>query len=163
MQCLKTGENRWIFAAPTVSGHIEQSSINKQHAAAITASKVRPFVIYDARHTCLTRWAKTMDPFTLKKLAGHESLATTMRYIHLNESESEQRLNEARQKHLEETARLNSPKDEAGHTSWHTGCDSSLVEPLESEPSEANKTIFWRARRGSNSRPNDSKSFALSN
>jgi integrase len=69
------------------SGHIESSTLKKQHHAALTASGVSPFVIYDLRHTCLTRWAKTMDPFTLMKLAGHADLNTTMRYVHLNDDD----------------------------------------------------------------------------
>ena len=35
----------------------------------------------------LTRWAKTIDPFTLMKLAGHADLSTTMRYVHLNDDD----------------------------------------------------------------------------
>jgi integrase len=77
----------WIFPAPTLSGHIEGSSLKKQHQKALAASKVRKFVPYDLRHTCLTRWAKVMDPFTLKTLAGHTDLNTTMRYVHLNDSD----------------------------------------------------------------------------
>ena len=61
-------------------------------------SKVAPFLLYDLRHTCLTRWAQYLDAFTLKKLAGHESLSTTMKYVHLNERDSDLRLDEARQK-----------------------------------------------------------------
>ena len=61
-------------------------------------SAVTAFVPYDLRHTCLTRWARYLDPFTLKKLAGHESLETTMKYVHLNESDSELRLSEARER-----------------------------------------------------------------
>ena len=34
------------------------------------------------RHTCLTRWAPHMDPWTLMRLAGHRDMATTMRCIH---------------------------------------------------------------------------------
>jgi integrase len=58
-----------------------------QHAAAIKAAEVDTFVIYALRHTCLTRWAELpeMDPFTLKKLAGHARIETTMRYIHMND------------------------------------------------------------------------------
>jgi integrase len=76
----------WIFPAPTRSGHIEASSIKKQHASAIEDSEVQPFVLYTLRHTCLTRWAKYMDPFTLHVLAGHTDMNTTKRYIHPNET-----------------------------------------------------------------------------
>lgn len=55
-------------------------------------------MLYDLRHTCLTQWAKYLDTFAVKKLAGHESLETTMKYIHLNESESEIRLKAVRDK-----------------------------------------------------------------
>jgi integrase len=88
----------WIFPAPTKAGHIDQSSIKKAHLRALKASEVSPFVIYDLRHTCLTRWARYMDPFTLKKLAGHESLETTMRYVHLNERDSDAKLLDTRDK-----------------------------------------------------------------
>ena len=62
--------SEWIFPAPTKSGHVEASSLKKQHAAALKASGVAPFVLYTFRHTCITRWAKYMDPFTLHVLAG---------------------------------------------------------------------------------------------
>lgn len=77
----------WVFPATTKSGHIESSTLKKQHRAALAASSVSRFVIYDLRHTCLTRWAKTMDTFTLMKLAGHADLSTTLRYIHLNDED----------------------------------------------------------------------------
>ena len=64
--------DEWIFPALTKTGHINADSVKGQHAAALKASTVEPFVIYSLRHTCLTRWAELpgMDPFTLKKLAG---------------------------------------------------------------------------------------------
>src|SRR5947209_17327332 len=71
---LQDDEIGWIFPAPTKSGRINQSSIKRQHLAALKESGVARFVPYDLRHTCLTRWARYLDPFTLKKLAGHESL-----------------------------------------------------------------------------------------
>src|SRR5947208_8175130 len=55
------------------------ASVKKQHAAAIEVSAVQPFVLYTLRHTCLTRWAKYMDPFTLHVLAGHTDMNTTDR------------------------------------------------------------------------------------
>jgi integrase len=77
----------WIFPAETRSGHIETFTLKKEHATAPRNSKVAAFVPYDLRYTCLTRWAKVMDPFTLKKLAGHADLNTTMRYVHLNDAD----------------------------------------------------------------------------
>jgi integrase len=74
--------SEWVFPAPTKSGHIEASSLQKQHAAALKASGVAHFVLYTFRHTCITRWAKYMDPFTLHVLAGHADMNTTKRYVH---------------------------------------------------------------------------------
>ena len=147
----------WIFPAPTKSGRIDQSSIKKHHWKAIKASRVTTFVPYDLRHTCLTRWARYLDPFTLKKLAGHESLETTMKYIHLNEADSAARLSEARRK-----IDLERSEVQGGHTFGHTGGQVEWGESMKSNNS-SDSSDFWRARRGSNSRPNDSKSFALSN
>lgn len=110
--------NGWVFPAPTKTGHIDLSSLKKAHRKAVVKSGVETFVLYDLRHTCLTRWAKYLDPATLKKLAGHESLATTMRYIHLNETETAKRLTEARQRITQEQceeleAALNSENEDA--------------------------------------------------
>src|SRR5258708_14355812 len=82
-----TSSSEWVFPSPTKSGHVESSTLKKRHQAALTLSGVSRFVIYDLRHTCLTRWAKTMDPFTLMKLAGHADLNTTMRYVHRNDDD----------------------------------------------------------------------------
>lgn len=79
-----SADSEWIFPAPSKSGHIDKSSIQKQHAAALKASKVEPFVIYSLRHTCLTRWAESgMNPYELMRRAGHADLETTMRYVHM--------------------------------------------------------------------------------
>ena len=126
--------------------------MKKAHARALKASGVAAFVLYDLRHTCLTRWARYLDPFTLKKLAGHESLTTTMKYIHLNESESDLRLTEALERLDEERG---------GHKIGH-----SVEGDSQGTSGDARKTLkerdLWRARRGSNPRPIDSKSIALS-
>ena len=54
-----TASEEWIFPAKTKTGHAEQSSVKKQHGAALMVSRVEPFVVYTLRHTCLTRWAES--------------------------------------------------------------------------------------------------------
>jgi integrase len=85
--------SEWIFPAPTKSGHVEASTLKKQHAAALTASGVAPFVLYTFRHTCITRWAKYMDPFTLHVLAGHTDMNTTKRYVHPSDEDIREAMN----------------------------------------------------------------------
>jgi len=79
--------SEWVFPADTRSGHIEASTLKKQHAAALKTSGVAPFVLYTFRHTCITRWAKHMDPFTLHVLAGHTDMNTTKRYVHPSDAD----------------------------------------------------------------------------
>jgi len=76
----------WVWVAPTLSGHIEASSLKKQHAKAIKMSKVRPFVLYSMRHTFLTRLGESgCDVWTLARIAGHSSIAISARYVHPSE------------------------------------------------------------------------------
>jgi len=84
----------WVFPAPTRSGHVEKSSVKKQHTRACKGKAkndpttgearfdVQPFPLYTLRHTCLTRWAPHMDPWTLAYLAGHRDMNITKRYVH---------------------------------------------------------------------------------
>ncbi|MBK5291328.1 MAG: tyrosine-type recombinase/integrase [Acidobacteriia bacterium] len=76
------GMGEWLFPAPTRSGHIEKSSLKRQHPKASKLAKVTYFPLYTFRNTCLTRWAAYMDPYTLGYLAGHSDFATTRRYVH---------------------------------------------------------------------------------
>ena len=76
-------QERWVWPAPTYSGHVESSSLRKQHAAAIRASKVRPFLLYALRHTFLTRLGESgCDAWTLARIAGHSSITISSRYVH---------------------------------------------------------------------------------
>lgn len=89
----------WVFPASTKSGHIEKSSLKKQHRNACEGKankafngqrkpnepkkwNVEQFPLYTLRHTCLTRWAPHMDAWTLAYLAGHRDMSITKRYIH---------------------------------------------------------------------------------
>lgn len=76
----------WVWPAPTSSGHVEPSSLKKQHRKALVLSKVRPFVLYSLRHTFLTRLgASGCDVWTLARIAGHSSVAMSARYVHPSE------------------------------------------------------------------------------
>ena len=65
------------------SGHVESSSLRKQHQKALRTCKVRPFVLYSLRHSFLTRLAESgCDVWTLSRIAGHVTLTMSQRYIH---------------------------------------------------------------------------------
>ena len=80
-----------------------------------------------------------------------------MKYVHLNESDSEARLMEAREK-----MQKAHPEVQGGHSFGHSRQLEGHRGNLEADNSNDSNEL-WCARRGSNSRPNDSKSFALSN
>jgi integrase len=86
----------WIWTAPTRSGHVESSSLKKQHARTFSkvneqAAKnkekgVRPFVLYSLRHTFLTRLGESgCDAWTLSRIAGHSNISMSSRYVHPSE------------------------------------------------------------------------------
>ena len=79
--------SEWVFPARTRSGHIEGSTLKKQHAAVLKACGIVPFVFYTLRHTCITRWAKYLHPSILHKIAGHTDMNTTMRYVHISDAD----------------------------------------------------------------------------
>lgn len=83
----------WIFTAPTKSQHVEKSSIKKQHTQIFKTLKgeaeknhekpIRPFVLYDLRHTFLTRLGESgCDVWTLARIAGHSNIKQSSRYVH---------------------------------------------------------------------------------
>ncbi|MGA2272751.1 MAG: tyrosine-type recombinase/integrase [Bryobacteraceae bacterium] len=126
MRLSKTNGSEWVFPAPTRSGHMEPSTLKKQHAKAIEQAtailrnatkredvEFQGFELYTLRHTCLTRWAPHMDPWTLAYLAGHRDMNITKRYVHPQE----------------QTIRAAMDRVEAGkggHTSGHTGQKADL-------------------------------------
>ena len=76
----------WVWPAPTRSGHMESSSLKKQHCKALRLSGVRPFVLYSLWHTFLTRLGESgCDAWTLARIAGHSSIAMSTRYVHPSE------------------------------------------------------------------------------
>jgi integrase len=89
-------DDSFVWPAKTRSGHIEPSSLRKQHARTFRTLKeeaakrndnpVRPFVLYSLRHTFLTRLGQSgCDAWTLARIAGHSSIAISARYVHPSE------------------------------------------------------------------------------
>ena len=83
----------WVWPAPTRSGHLEPSSLRKQHtrafetiaeqAAGHNLRPVRPFVLYALRHTFRTRLGESgCDVWTLARIAGHSAINISARYVH---------------------------------------------------------------------------------
>ncbi len=82
-QAAKTPLEGWVWSSATKSGHIEPSTLKKQHHNALRLSGVRPFVLYSLRHTFLTRLGEAgCDAWTLARIAGHSSIAMSARYVH---------------------------------------------------------------------------------
>jgi len=94
----------YVFPAPTKTGHINADSYKLQHKKAFRALKeagtpIPYFVTYSLRHTAITRLAETgIDAPALQYWAGHKSLQTTMRYVHMAADAIRKRIREARQK-----------------------------------------------------------------
>jgi integrase len=96
MRRVAARSDEWVFPAPTKSGHIEKSTLRKQHTNACKLAKLETFPLYTFRHTCLTRWAAYMDPYTLAYLAGHSDFSTTRRYVHPQENTVREAMERAR-------------------------------------------------------------------
>jgi integrase len=141
--------SHWVFPAQTKSGHIEQSTIKKVHSRASALAGVADFPPYTLRHTCLTRWAEVMDPYTLAYLAGHSDFATTRRYVHPRKETV-----------LEAMGRAQKAQGWAQIEHNH---GELVAEPAEEKPEPIeNLERSWCARRDSNPRPIGSKPIALS-
>jgi integrase len=128
--------SEWVFPAPTRSGHIEPGTLKRPHRHACEGTQnelhnaqrkpgepmnwnVEPFPLYVLRHTCLTRWAPHMDPWTLAYLAGHSNMSITKRYIHPQEYSTRLAIEKAR-------------NAQGGHNSGHnsTGAQSANLPNL---------------------------------
>jgi integrase len=135
-----------LWPAPTLCGHIDHSSLKKQHIRAVTLSKVRPFVLYDLRHTFLTRLGESgCDAWTLARIAGHSSVAISSRYVHPSEDAV-----------LSAMSRLGGHK--IGHSLKRKEIGGQSKQPQLTDGQEE----LWRARRDSNSRPIAPEAIALS-
>lgn len=110
----------WVWPGPTKSGHIEPSTLKKQHKKALKDSRVRAFVLYSLRHTFLTRLGLSghVDAWTLGRLAGHSSVKMSLRYVHSN--------NDAVLAAMERGAELSGPS-QGGHEFGHGGENTEML------------------------------------
>jgi integrase len=103
----RANNSEWVFPTKTKSGHIEASSLRKAHYRTCKQAQVQRFQLYTLRHTCLTRWAAHMDPYTLAYLAGHSDMTTTRRYVHPQQETVRMAIERARRKLTTATASAN--------------------------------------------------------
>jgi integrase len=152
----------WLWPAPTKAGHVNHSSLKKQHARAFlmantavrdrnkstgtTEREIQPWVLYALRHTFLTRLGQSgCDAWTLAKIAGHSSITMSSRYVH--------------------------PSDKAvfaamfrmgGHNFGHSAETAKDLLQRGAQQAAEEKGEVWCARRDSNSRPIAPEAIALS-
>ena len=84
----------WVFPSKAKSGHLgwwgyldqheegAEENLRRRTRRTLLIPMVAPFEPYCLRHTALTWIAPHTDPYTLAKIAGHGSIAITMRYCH---------------------------------------------------------------------------------
>ena len=144
----------WVWSAPTRKGHVDHSSLKKQHARAFAnanketkgTQKLPAWVLYAFRHTFLTRLGQSgCDAWTLARIAGHSSIAISSRYVHPSED-----------------VVLNAMERLSGHNIGHSR--NMLGQRLAEKPVQIveGKEEEWCARRDSNSRPIAPEAIALS-
>ena len=119
-------EEGWIWPPPTRSGHIEPSTVKKQHAKALRLSKVRAFVLYSLRHTMLTRLGESgCDVWTLARIAGHSNIRISQRYVHPSDE------------HVLSALELRQGGDKSGDR-----CPIAQIEDLGEMPATAADSVF---------------------
>ncbi len=77
----------YVFSSDTKTGHINHSTLKRQHRGALAASGVRTFMLYSLRHSFATKIAPHVDAWTLCKIMGWASLSVAMTYVHPDEKQ----------------------------------------------------------------------------
>src|SRR5207248_8520530 len=72
-----------LFPGPD-GGYMDGSALRRRFIAACDRADLRRTRFHDLRHAALSHWGDAgMDPWKLQKMAGHASIKTSQRYIHL--------------------------------------------------------------------------------
>jgi integrase len=80
------GDNERVFCNPKTGGEYREETFSEALRAALTAAKVEGYVrpFHDLRHTAITNDAASgSSPIAVMAKAGHASMSTTKRYLHL--------------------------------------------------------------------------------
>ena len=85
---LATGkpDSGFVWPGETNSGYIHDETVRRAHLKTVEAAQIRHFVLYSIRHTFLTRLGQSgCDAWTLARIAGHNSIKVSSRYVHPSE------------------------------------------------------------------------------
>jgi integrase len=84
----------YVFPAAKASvGHIVPNTVYAPHLAAVAASGVAPFVLYELRHTFLTRLGQSgCTPWEFAAIAGHGDVSVSKHYVHLSNEDTDSAL-----------------------------------------------------------------------
>ncbi len=76
----------YVFAHPKLGNHVDDQWYGKHFKAALASAGITDYIrmFHDMRHTALTNLAATgASPIAVMAIAGHRSMQTTKRYLHL--------------------------------------------------------------------------------
>ena len=78
-------KSSWVFPGDNPEFPILGTSLDHQHSEVREVLKLpKDFVLHSLRHTMLTRLGEAgADVFSIMRIAGHSSVATSQRYVHL--------------------------------------------------------------------------------
>jgi integrase/recombinase XerD len=78
------GDAERVFCNPKTGGKYRDETFSEALRAALTAAKVEVRPFHDLRHTAITNDAASgSSPIAVMAKAGHSSMGTTKRYLHL--------------------------------------------------------------------------------
>jgi len=76
----------YVWPGETSTGYIHDETVRRAHLKALQTAKAHHFVLHSIRHTFLTRLGESgCDVWTLARIAGHNSIKVSSRYVHPSE------------------------------------------------------------------------------
>ena len=79
-------ETGYVWPGETSTGYIHDETVRRAHVKNLKSAGLRHFVLHSIRHTFLTRLGEAgCDVWTLARIAGHNSIKVSSRYVHPSE------------------------------------------------------------------------------